>query len=420
MNPGSTNVCASSRARSSGTGAPSMRRIWPPRCESVPSTKPRGVRMQPWISPAIEAPSCFLESRANQVESTIDRVARRLDEPRTDRRREPALQALPDAAGDHERQTAVRIERKDDAVDRSRGIVQPFRRPGIGRFRVEDEWRERCIGMLPGALAPCEQRFARIARDGPDCVHQRTRWAAAVACKLRLAHCTHTQPGAAAFIANRITPATNRDVLAVVAQRLADAAGARGNDGARPAAVRAQERRIPVVRELDLAEAIRHLHEISVVFRDDRAGQAQSDRAFCGLPGVNVRGVERAFDGLRDILPRLLHALSERRWPRLREAQYFAVGLRQPGASSCPAAVDADNVTNDRVIRRHAGESAACSMISSRYHLPQWYAIGLHPRAHLERAIPRFLNGPASATCRTLVWPRWRAALSSSWPDGDR
>src|SRR6266498_4125637 len=122
MNPGSTNVCASSRARSSGTGAPSMRRMRPPRCASVPSTKPRGVRMQPWISPVIETWSCSLEPRAYQVECAIDRIARRLDEPRTDRRSEAELQALTDAAGDHERQSAVRIERKDDAIDRPRGI----------------------------------------------------------------------------------------------------------------------------------------------------------------------------------------------------------------------------------------------------------------------------------------------------------
>src|SRR6266498_6153138 len=94
---------------------------------------------------------------------------------------------------------------------------------------------------------------------------------------------------------------------------------------------------------------------------------------------MNVRDVKRPFNGLRDIVPRLLHALSERRWPRLGESQYLAIGLRQPGASSCPAAVDADNVTNGRgVMRRHAGESAAWSMATSRYHLHQWYAIGLH------------------------------------------
>src|SRR6266404_7520400 len=119
--------------------------------------------------------------------------------------------------------------------------------------------------MLPGALTPCEQRLARIARDGPDCAHQRTGRAAAVARKLRLAHRAHADPRAAALIANRITPATNRDVLAIVAQGLADTAGARGNDGAWAAAVGAQQRRIPVVRELDLAQAIRRLHEIPVV-----------------------------------------------------------------------------------------------------------------------------------------------------------
>src|SRR6266404_7192345 len=165
MNPGSTNVCASSRARSSVTGVPSMRWMRPPRCASVPSTKPRGVRMQPWISLAIEASSCCLESRAYQAECPIERIARRLDETRTDRRRETASQALPDAAGDDKGQSAVRIERKDDAVERSCGIVQQLRRSCIGRFRVEGERRERCIRMLPGALTPCEQRLARIARD---------------------------------------------------------------------------------------------------------------------------------------------------------------------------------------------------------------------------------------------------------------
>jgi hypothetical protein len=39
------------------------------------------------------------------------------------------------------------------------------------------------------------------------------------------------------------------------------------------------------------------------------------------------------------------------------------------------------------VMRRHAGESAACGMVSSRYRLREWYAIGLHGRTILERAM---------------------------------
>ena len=155
-------------------------------------------------------------------------------------------------------------------------------------------------------------------------------------------------------------------MLAVLAQRLAYAAGACGDDGARAAAMGTQQQRIPVARELDPAEAIRHLHEIPVVLRNDRAGQAQPDRAFFGLPGVNVRDMKRPLDCLRDVTPGLLHTLSQRRRPRVREAQYLTISPRQTGASSRSAAVDADDVTNGRsVMRRHAEQCAACGIVTS-------------------------------------------------------
>ena len=168
---------------------------------------------------------------------------------------------------------------------------------------------------------------------------------------------------------------------AIIAQRLADAARARGDERTRTTAMRAQQCRIAVVREFDLAEPVRRLHEVSFLRRDDRPGQAQSNRAFFGFPAMNLRAVKRPFDCLRDVVPRLLQTLSQRRRPGLCVAQYLAVGPRQPSAGSRAASVDADDVAYGRnFMRRHADESAACSMVSSRYHLREWYAIGLHSR----------------------------------------
>ena len=79
--------------------------------------------------------------------------------------------------------------------------------------------------------------------------------------------------GVGFVIADRIAPATDGDVPAVVAQRLADAARTRGDERTGTTPVRAQKRRIAVVRELDQAEAVRRLHEIAVVSPDNRAGQ---------------------------------------------------------------------------------------------------------------------------------------------------
>src|SRR5258706_11635320 len=118
--PGSTIAGECSRAYASATGVPSTRRTRPSRCSSVPFTKPRGVRIEPAISPGIGGFLRETQTLADQVQRAVERIARRLDQPIAHRRCELGAQALTDASGNNQPERARGIERDGDVGDRLR------------------------------------------------------------------------------------------------------------------------------------------------------------------------------------------------------------------------------------------------------------------------------------------------------------
>ena len=102
----------------------------------------------------------------------------------------------------------------------------------IDALGIEDERRQRAVGVLTRTFPPGEQGLARIAGDRLDRSDQRRPRRAAIDGLLCFTYRLHPQPCSARLVADRKSPTAYRDVRPVCPDGFTNAPGSRDDDGA--------------------------------------------------------------------------------------------------------------------------------------------------------------------------------------------
>src|SRR5437868_3980090 len=168
----------------------------------------------------------FGADRLHQSQRARQCIALRHDEVLPGLRREPALEMRREAADQRNALDAVRDEARRHPVDVMSGTLHQLDRGRIELFRVlDDEWREPAEFGWPRTVRPAHDRVGVAGEFVEQTPQQRGRRDAAVVSPQRLPERLATEPGSAAFIRERQSPAADA-VLPAVDHRPTDAAGA--------------------------------------------------------------------------------------------------------------------------------------------------------------------------------------------------
>ena len=164
-----------------------------------------------------------------------------------------------------------------------------------------------------------------------------------------MAHGLQTKPGAAAFVADRETPAAALVGVAGFVARGGHAAGACGHHDARAAAVCAQQLGDTVVAQHAQRETGVGLQEGGALRRHAGTGQAQAQRDISRRRRWQVCVAESRCQGLQHMPPGLFDALAQARRPGMALTQGVALMALQAHAGAGAAAIHARQIK-----RRHS------------------------------------------------------------------